>query len=61
MKTFKMTLFYQKLNVNPTAKHSEVVNSDIESFRKQEVKSNPTANKLFVDLRTLQSTFTQSS
>ena len=56
-----MTLFYQKLNVNPTAKHSEVVNSDIESFRKQEVKSNPTANKLFVDLRTLQSTFTQSS
>ena len=29
--------FYQKLNVDPTAKHSDIVNSAIESFRKQEL------------------------
>ena len=47
--------FYQKLNVDPTAKHSEIANSAIESFRKQELDkleanlSNSTANKLTVD------------
>ena len=29
--------FYQKLNVHPTVKHSDIVNSAIESFRKQEL------------------------
>ena len=41
--------FYQKLNVDPTAKHSDVVNSATESFRKQELLSNSTASKLTVD------------
>ena len=41
--------FYQKLNVDPTAKHSDIVNSAIESFRKQELLSNSTASKLTVD------------
>ena len=41
--------FYQKLNVDPTAKHSETVNRAIESFRKQELLSNSTASKLTVD------------
>ena len=38
--------FYEKLNVDPTAKHSEIVNSAIESLRKQELLSNSTASKL---------------
>ena len=47
--------FYQKLNVDPTAKHSDIVNSVIESFRKQEILSNSTASKLTVDeVRTAQ-------
>ena len=46
MKSF---YFYQKLNVDPTAKHSETVNSAIESFRKQELLSNSTASRLSVD------------
>ena len=41
--------FYQKLNVDPTAKHSDIVNSAIESFRKQELLSSSTASKLTVD------------
>ena len=41
--------FYQKLHVDPTAKHSAIVNSVIESFRKQELLSNSTASKLIVD------------
>ena len=41
--------FYQKLNVGPTAKHSEIVNSAIESFRKQELSPNSTASKLTID------------
>ena len=41
--------FYQKLNVDPTAKHSVIVNSAIESFRKQELLSNSTVSKLTVD------------
>ena len=41
--------FYQKLNVHPTVKHSHIVNSAIESFRKQELLSNSTASKLTVD------------
>ena len=41
--------FYQKLNVDPTAKHSDIVNSAIESFRKQELLSNSTGSKLTVD------------
>ena len=41
--------FYQKLNVDPTAKHSETVSNAIESSRKQELLSNPTASKLIVD------------
>ena len=41
--------FYQKLNVDPTAKHSDIVNSAIESFRKQELLSNSTASKLTID------------
>ena len=41
--------FYQKLNVDPTTKHSDIVNSAIESFRKQELLSNSTARKLTVD------------
>ena len=40
---------YQKLNVDPTAKYSDIVNSAIESFRKQELLSNSTARKLTVD------------
>ena len=43
------TLFYKKLNVDPTAKHSEIVNSTIESFRKQELISNSTASKFGLD------------
>ena len=41
--------FNQKLNVDPTAKHSDIVNSARESFRKQELLSNSTASKLTVD------------
>ena len=41
--------FYQKLYVDPTAKHSEIVNRVIESFRKQELLSNLTASKPTVD------------
>ena len=41
--------FYQKLNVDPTSKHSDIVNSAIESLRKQELLSNSTASKLTVD------------
>ena len=41
--------FYQKLNVDPTAKHSEIVSSAIERFRKQELLPNSTASKLTVD------------
>ena len=41
--------FYQKLNVDSTAKHSEIVNSAIESFSKQELFSNPTPSKLTID------------
>ena len=41
--------FYQKLNVDPSAKHSAIVNSAIKSFRKQELLSNSTASKLTVD------------
>ena len=41
--------FYQKLNVGPTAKHSEIANSAIESFRKQELSRNSTASKLTID------------
>ena len=41
--------FYQKPNVDPTTKHSDIVNSAIESFRKQELLSNSTASKLTVD------------
>ena len=41
--------FYQKLNVDPTAKHSEIVNSAIESSRKQELLSNLASSKLTVD------------
>ena len=41
--------FYQKLNVDPTVKHSEIVSSAIENFRKQKLLSNLTATKLTVD------------
>ena len=41
--------FYEKLNVDPTAKYSDIVNRAIERFRKQELLSNSTANKLTVD------------
>ena len=41
--------FYQKLNADPTAKHSDIVNSAIESVRKQELLSDSTASKLTVD------------
>ena len=41
--------FYQKLNVDPTAKHSDIINSAIESFRKQELLSNSPASKLTVN------------
>ena len=41
--------FYQNLNVDPTAKHSDIVKSAIESFRKQELLSSSTASKLNVD------------
>ena len=48
--------FYQRLNVDSTAKHSDIANSAIESFRKQELLSNSTASKLTVDeVRTPQS------
>ena len=55
--------FYQKLNVDPTAKHFGIVNSAIESFRKQELLSNSTASKLSVDEEKNTSIpyFTQSS
>ena len=43
------TLFYKKLNVDPTVKHSEIVNSTIESFKKEELISNSTASKLSLD------------
>ena len=41
--------FYQKLNVNPTSKHSGILNSAIESFKKQELLPNVTANEFTVD------------
>ena len=41
--------FYRKLYEDPTAKHSEIVNRVIESFRKQELLSNLTASKPTVD------------
>ena len=48
--------FYQRLNVDSTAKHSDIANSAIESFRTQELLSNSTASKLTVDeVRTPQS------
>ena len=47
--------FYQKLNVDPTANHSKIENSAIESFRKQELLSKSLASKLTADeVRTLQ-------
>ena len=50
--------FYQKLNVNPTFKHSGIVDSAIESFRREALLPNLTASKLTVDeLRTLQFKF----
>ena len=41
--------FYQKLNVDPTAKDSKIVNSAVESFRNQELLLNSTASQLTVD------------
>lgn len=41
--------FYQKLNVGPTAKHSEIFNSVIGSLTKQKLLSNSTASKFTVD------------
>ena len=41
--------FYQKLNVDPTAKHSEIVNSAIENLREQDLLSNSTARKCTLD------------
>ena len=41
--------FYQKLNVDPTPKHSEIANSAIESFRKLELLLNSTASKFAID------------
>ena len=40
--------FYQKPNVNPIAKHSEIVNIAMEGFKNQEPLSNSTASKLTV-------------
>ena len=40
---------YQKLYVDPPAKHSEIVNRATESFRKQELLSNLTASKATID------------
>ena len=48
-KKIKHNSFYQKLNVDPTAKHSDVPNSTIESFRKQELLSNSTTSKFILD------------
>ena len=41
--------FYQTQNVDPIVKHSEIVNSPIESFRKQGPLLNTAASKLIVD------------
>ena len=41
--------FCQKLNVDPTANHSEIVNNATESLRKQELLSNSTKSKLTVN------------
>ena len=41
--------FYQKLNVDPTAKHSEIVNSAIENLREEDLLSNSTARKCTLD------------
>ena len=49
--------FYQKLNIDPIAKHSKIVNSGIESFRKGELLSNSTVSKLNVDEVHLNSIF----
>ena len=38
--------FYRKLNEDPTRKHSEIVNSTIKSFKKQELLSTSIAKKL---------------
>ena len=47
--------FYQKLNVDPAAKYSQIVDSSLESFRKQELLPNSTARQLNVDeVRTTQ-------
>lgn len=42
-------LFYQKLHVDPTAKHPEIANSATGNFRKQELLSNSDANKFMTD------------
>ena len=42
-------IFYWQLHLYPTAKHSEIVNSATESFKKQEILSKPTSRKLTVD------------
>ena len=44
MSSFKITRF-----VDSTAKHSEIVNSAIESFKKEELLSNTTGRKFNVD------------
>ena len=40
---------YQKLNVDPTAKHFQIVNSAVGIFRKQKLLSNLTAGKLTIE------------
>ena len=42
-------IFISKLNVDPSTKHFEIVNSVIESFKKQALLSSSTASKLTVD------------
>ena len=44
MNRFKITFFYQKLNVDPAAKYSQIADSSLESFRKQELLPNSTAS-----------------
>ena len=41
--------YYQKLNINPTVKHSEIANNAIESFSKQELLSYSTPSRLTVN------------
>ena len=45
----RQLFLYQKLNVDPSTKHFEIVNSAIESFRKQALLSSSTASKRTVD------------